>query len=106
MQNRINDILNSWDGVQRATVKPFLHTRVMARIAAQKEGKSGWIPSLLARPAVALAMIFGVVILNGWLLFGHNGDMQAKPADSEQTVSALITDYNLENSYTYTDINE
>jgi hypothetical protein len=106
LQKRIEETLNSWDGAQRAAVKPFLHTRVMAKLAAKKETKSGWIPSLLARPMVAVAMICAVLAVNGWFLFGGKKEEGARPGDTEQTVSALITDYNLENSYTYTDINE
>jgi hypothetical protein len=102
---RVDEILNSWNGAQRASVTPFLHTRVMARLEKSR-AKTGFIPSLLARPAVAFAMIIGVLAVNAWLLFGTSSEKGVTANDSEQTVSALVNDYSLENTYTLADINE
>ncbi|MCH5689959.1 hypothetical protein LWM68_40480 [Niabella sp. W65] len=61
--SEIDEILNSLDGVTRAEARPYMHTRIMARI---QEENNFWTKTVgfLAKPAVAIACIAAVLLAN------------------------------------------
>lgn len=61
----IDEILNSLDGVGRAEARPYMHTRIMARI---REENSFWTKTVgfIARPAVAIACVLVVLMANAY----------------------------------------
>ncbi len=70
--NRLTEAaLNSLDGSGRATPKPYLLTRINARM--QKEKESSWDSALkfISRPAVALAGLCLVIAINA-MVVGYN----------------------------------
>lgn len=72
IEKRVEDALNSLDGIQRAEPQPWLFTRVKARLLKEEE-KTRWetISSFLSKPAVAIAGLFLILGLNGVLLFNQ-----------------------------------
>jgi hypothetical protein len=60
----IHDALNSLDGAARATPKPYLLTRLNARMQNEKE--SGWDNALrfISKPAIALVGLCLVIAIN------------------------------------------
>ena len=66
IQQEIERTLQSLDHVKRAEANPFLYTRIRARI--QKQQSSLWERtfSFMSRPMVALAIVFLVMVINGW----------------------------------------
>ena len=60
----IENILNSLDGIRKASPGHFFYTRVQARL--QKEEISFWgrITAFLSKPRVALATLFLICLLN------------------------------------------
>lgn len=60
-QQNIENILSSFDNIQRANARPFMYTRVMARF--QKEENNVWsrVSAFVARPIVALVTLVVVI---------------------------------------------
>lgn len=85
----VDETLNSLDGVQRATVKPYLFTRLTAKMQRSKEGEWDNILHFLSRPAVAFACALLVVGINA-AVFTFN--TSSSTAVEEQY--AVSEDYN------------
>lgn len=67
MNDKIDDILKSIDGIEKATAKPFLLTRVNARIKiANGLPENIWykIAFYLKKPTVAFAAIVLLILIN------------------------------------------
>jgi hypothetical protein len=69
IDKKVEDALNSLDGIERSAPQPWFFTRVKARL--DREEHTGWasIGSFLSKPAVAFATLGFILILNGVLLF-------------------------------------
>lgn len=61
--------LESLDGIQRAEPRPFLFTRVKARLERDKKNIWELTGAFLARPAVAVAGLCVILALNVFILF-------------------------------------
>lgn len=93
MNKRIEQALNSLDGAQRAEPQPWLYARVMKKLSLDDD-KTVWgsIGSFLSRPAVAIAGLCLILILNGFLLFKEDGEtdntITEQFVDSESLVAS------------------
>ena len=88
LNNKIEDALNSLDGIQRAEPQPFFYTRVIGRL--QKEEKNVWetMGSFLSRPAVVIAGLFAILIMNAFILLQQDKNNGTSPAfATEQPVT-------------------
>ena len=77
----IEESLNSMDDVKRAEAKPFLFTRISARMNKGTESvweKAGWF---ITRPAVALAVVCLVLIINATAIFYNKTETPVATAD-------------------------
>ncbi|MBK7098035.1 MAG: hypothetical protein IPH58_06380 [Sphingobacteriales bacterium] len=85
-QQKIDDILSSFDGIQRANARPFMYTRVMAKF--QKEENNVWsrVSAFVARPIVALAMLIVVLAINYFII---KNDDAALDNNTVTTVSSF-----------------
>ncbi|MEM7373455.1 MAG: hypothetical protein AAF587_32815 [Bacteroidota bacterium] len=90
--------MNSLDGLERAKPKPFFHTRLEARLAAEKEAESG-IFSWLLQPKVQWAMLICLLLLNVGVVVGFGGQENSSVA-SEPTdlMSAMVQEYSFQTS--------
>ena len=81
-QQKIDDILSSFDGILRANARPFMYTRVMARF--QKEENNVWsrVSAFVARPIVALVTLVVVIAINYLII---------KSDDATQNNSSITT---------------
>jgi hypothetical protein len=61
---KIEEVLGSLDGIQRAKAPAFFYTRLMARLESEQEIAGGYIGRLLTRPALALSLAAAILILN------------------------------------------
>ena len=95
---RIDAILESLDGMERAMPAPFLHTRIMARM--QREQSGGWSKAMyfLARPAVALSMSMLLILLNAYVIYSGS---EAPPSASDEYGMAMAQDYGAHLTATY-----
>jgi hypothetical protein len=89
IDGKIEKALESLDGMQRATPQPWLYARVKARL--QREERTVWesIGSFLSKPAVAMAGLGMILILNIFVLF-KQGNFQDAASVANQSVQ--VTD--------------
>jgi hypothetical protein len=71
LNKKIDDVMQSMDGMERALPRPFLFTRLEARM---QNDRNLWskISSFVARPVVAFACICFVLIINSIVIFFSN----------------------------------
>ena len=102
-QNRVEQILNAWDGTKRAEAPAFFYTRLKARMLAQQNGEKAK-KSFLLKPAFVFAGIFIVLIINAFIYFQNdNSTINSSYDESIQTIAA---EFNLSDNNTLEDINE
>lgn len=87
---RITQILNSLEGLQSAEPRPFLHTRLAARM--ERDRTDPWMRAwdFVSRPVVALSIICSLLLLNMYTVYqraGHSADV------SEESLSISSADY-------------
>ena len=98
-----NEALNSVDGAKRATAKPYLLTRINARLSKTQESAWEHAGRFIARPAVVIAglcMVIGINILaittnNATTSNNTAAEQQATPDEFSNTVATL---YDIENN--------
>lgn len=90
IDKRVEETLDSLDGLTRAKANPFLFTRVEARL--NQSGKTGWeqLTGYIARPAVALAMLCMVILSNAVVMYWQS----AREETPDQQL-ALTEEYNM-----------
>lgn len=94
----IEEALNSVDDMERAAPKPFLLTRINARMGKAKESvweKAGWF---IGRPAVAFTGLCMVLLVNVMVIMSNK---TSTPAIATEQVAQNSTD---EFSYTIASI--
>ncbi len=84
IEKRIEQTLESLNGIQRAEPQPWLYSRVQSRIR-QEEDKTIWgtIGSFLARPVVAIAGLCLILLLNG-LFVAEQANKSSSVSQNEQ----------------------
>ena len=91
INKRVDEALNSLDGLHRAEPQPFFYTRLIGRL--QRDVKTPWeaIGSFLARPVVVVSGLCVILVFNALLLFKQTPE---KAISSIPTApdSQLITD--------------
>ena len=103
IQQEIEQTLQCLDGVKRAEANPFLFTRIQARMA-KKDSTWERVFSFISKPAIAMAIVLLVMIVNGWALLGsdYNSNVTSDSANvselaNEYNVVASVDNYNYEN---------
>jgi len=68
LNRKIDEVMQSIDGIEKASPLPFFFTRIEAKM--QKE-KNRWevISSFLSRPVVAFACICLIIVINAAVIF-------------------------------------
>jgi hypothetical protein len=77
----INEALSSVDDIKRAEAKSFLFTRINARMNKGAESvweKTAWF---ITRPAVALAVVCLVLLINTTVIFYNKTETQLATTD-------------------------
>lgn len=101
LEQKIQQTLDSLEGIKRAEPRPFFYTRVLGRL--QAEDKTIWesMVSFLSRPVVAVAGICVILILNGFILFQQ--DQENGMVTPVVTSNDIVTDneYVLASSSSY-----
>ncbi|MFZ4058252.1 MAG: hypothetical protein ACOYKE_08920 [Ferruginibacter sp.] len=78
----IRQIMESTDGMQRASANPFLLTVLNQKIQQQPKNNWEYLGMYIAKPAVWVSAIFLVVLLNGAALWKNTHSV----ANTENTV--------------------
>jgi fumarate reductase subunit C len=95
---RVDETLNSIDGIRRATANPYLFTRIKARLEKEDGFWSNAI-SFLRRPVVAVSVIVLAALINGMMFFEFRSEhVTATLQDDEQV---FASEYNLVDNAIY-----
>lgn len=98
-----DDTINSFDGANRAETKPFLLTRIYARMRSREAAQNIWMKagSFLSTPRVALAGLALIIILNAAILIRHsNSDenvVQNSNVVKDEFAMNVVSIYDIEN---------
>jgi hypothetical protein len=89
ISKKVEQALNSLDGIKRAEPSPFFYTRVMGRLQRKV---SGWeaAGSYLARPIVVVAGLVAVLVLNAAILLRL--DQNTSAGTNSVANEQLVTD--------------
>jgi hypothetical protein len=96
IEKRVEETLNSLDGIRRAEPQPWLFSRVKGRLMQEEKTAWGMVGSFLARPVIAIAGLCFILLLNGFLLFNQDKESPStiftsqneQPLDSESLVAS------------------
>lgn len=99
---KIEEIMQSLDGIEKATPAPFFFSRLEARM--QKE-KSVWesISSFVAKPVYAFACICLVILVNASVILFTAGSKNS--TDTQNSEVATVDEYNSVSSTFYEFVN-
>lgn len=91
LNKKIDEAMQSLDDVEKASPRPFFFTRLEARM--QRE-KSRWetISSFLSKPAVAIACICLIIIINAAVILS-SGNLNTS-TDQQNNELATADEYN------------
>ena len=100
METRITseEIIKSLDGIQRAEPSPFLYTRIHARLMKKQDNPFLNFFSFITRPAVAMAMVMIILLVNGYIMFNRKA-IQNNQDEMGQTIAAEYGRQNAINPY-------
>lgn len=93
--DNINDILNSINNIQKATPKPYMYTRVIAKLQHNKNTIWEKLYSFITKPLVAFGFILLLLVLNTAAILQDSG--KEDKTDAEELVinnSDILTNYN------------
>lgn len=103
MQQKIEETLQSLDGIQRAEPAPFLLTRINAALAA-RQPETAWlkIAAFISRPAVAFAFMLILLLVNGLIISGNSSsetenNIAASNNNVYEYAASITSNYDLEN---------
>ena len=95
MENKkeIENIINSLEGVQKASPGGFFFTRVQARLQKEEIGFWGSMAYFITKPAVALATLCIICLLNAAALYYEHTSSSATIM-ADQVEQSATDDYN------------
>jgi hypothetical protein len=91
LESKVEQALNSLDGIQRAEPQAFFYTRLRGRM--ERGEKTFWetMGSYLSRPIVAMACLCVILAFNFVILFRQSNE-STNSSSFEAVKSTLITD--------------
>jgi len=102
IENLAEETIHSVDGIKRAEARPFLLTRILARMQGQDDAQNFWsrAVSFLGRPGVALTGLLLIVFVNAAIIIGNtnsNSSAQGSTAAKDEFAINVISIYDTEN---------
>lgn len=94
MKFTTEEIIESLDGVQRAEPKPFLYTRISARIAKEESSGFSLILKVISAPAFSLGIAVLIVLINGYFMM-KSTDSTIDTSDLSQGIAAEYNQHSL-----------
>ncbi len=98
-----SEALDSLDGAKRATAKPYLFTRLMARMGRQKENAWEYAGRLIARPVVVVAGLCVIIAVNIFAITSNNSNaagtnIAEQSATQDEFSTSIASLYDTENT--------
>jgi hypothetical protein len=89
INKKVDQTLDSLDGIQRAEPQPFFYTRLLGRL--QRNEKTLWetMGSFLSRPVVVVICLCFILVFNAFILFRQDSGTNTTPTATE---TPLVTD--------------
>lgn len=105
IEQLVEETISSLDGTRRAEAKPFLLTRVLARVQATDAGTDNiWTKAgaFLSRPSIALAGLLFIILVNAVIIISNvnddrNNTVQQLSAAKDEFAINVISIYDTEN---------
>ena len=91
--NETDNLLNSLDGLQKASPGHFFYTRVHARLQKEETGSWGRLAYFITKPSVALAALFLIFLLNAAAFYYHK-ESSSVTAAKDQNEQVAADEYN------------
>lgn len=93
--NKIENILNSLSGIEKASAKPYFFTRLEARMNAKR---NVWqiVSSFLSKPIIAIAGISCVIMINSLVILS---DTDATDSESKTEIAGILDEYSQLGTY-------
>lgn len=100
---KIETILNSLDGVRRASPGYYFFTQVQERLNRTRSFAEGII-RFISRPAVAAAAVLIILLINGYAVF--NSVHKSTRTNTSAAVSeiASVDEYSQLNTFSFSDV--
>jgi hypothetical protein len=102
-EQELEAILNSLNGLEKASPTPFLYTRLMSRMKAEDDNIWSRILQFITRPVFALGIVLVFLLINIYILLNQFSGTVEQTEDSTQIVAleynsltATIYDNNIE----------
>ena len=92
IDKRIEEALDSLNGIRRAEANPFLYTRIQARLS-QSRSAIEKVVMFAGRPAFAFLVLLIVLATNLTVML--KGTADTSTAKQEQPQSAMVEEYHL-----------
>jgi hypothetical protein len=89
---RVEEIMNSLDGLQPANTSPYLYTKIIRRLD-QQESRWKTIASFLSRPVIAIGLSILLLLMNTWIIL-YNKPLTID--DKTDQLTALAQEYHFE----------
>ena len=99
----VKDTISSFDGAKRAEVKPYLLTRVNARISSMDSegGFWSWTTGILSRPGIAFTGLLVILIVNIVIILNNtrpgNDSTQNLSSAKDEFAITQVSVYDVEN---------
>lgn len=90
---KIDEVLNSLEGIQRAKAPAFFYTRLRGRMERELENTGGPLVRLLTRPALALSLAAIILILNTTAIMEMWQQEETVSVESAQQQQLLASEY-------------
>ena len=100
---KIEDILNSLDGVKRASAPDFFYTRLKAQMEKNlPEPARPWV----LRPVYALGALGVVLLVNAAVIINRNNSNEEIVSNDNDTIQSIAAEYNLNDVSSLYDLND
>ncbi len=95
INKRVEDALNSIEGIQSATLSPFFKTRIWAAISNREETENTW----QVKPVLLIAVSVCLIIMNAILFTNLSYNNSTEKNIDQSSIAQFSKEYNL-NTYT------
>ncbi|MFN8288992.1 MAG: hypothetical protein U0U70_01925 [Chitinophagaceae bacterium] len=102
---KIEEILDSLDGIKRASPDEFFYTRLKARMENEMVKMPAPRPVLL-KPVWALSALTILLIINAAVIFNKSKTPESTASTESETLQSIAADYNINDVSSLYDLNE
>ena len=107
---KIEEILKSLDGSQKAAMPAFFYTRLKASMLARQErgataGEPHTKKSWILRPVYAFTVLMALLLMNAIVIMKRGTSNDITTTDSE-TLQSIASEYSLNDNNTLYDLNQ